>query len=37
MPSTMKNIIQCAVNNALNRNVKWMDTTVLYLCSQSVG
>lgn len=29
MPSTMKNIIQCAVNNALNRNVKWMDTTIL--------
>lgn len=36
MPSTMKNIIQCAVNNALNRNVKWMDTTVLiYALSRS--
>lgn len=36
MPSTMKNIIQCAVNNALNRNVKWMDTTILiYALSRS--
>ena len=36
MPSTMKSIIQCAVNNALNRNVKWMDTTVLiYALSRS--
>lgn len=36
MPSTMKNIIQCAVDNALNRNVKWMDTTILiYALSRS--
>lgn len=32
----MKNIIQCAVDNALNRNVKWMDTIILiYALSRS--